>query len=74
METRKSIKIELQGLQNPSKKQLETNSGSEGVSEPRFFRYFRIFDGFLDLKTEPKSRKNRIKIDVEEQRISGHGF
>ena len=34
----KSIKIELQDLQNPFKKQLESNSASETAFEPPFFR------------------------------------
>ena len=34
---RKSIQIELQRLQNPSKKQFYINSASEDAFEPAFF-------------------------------------
>ena len=40
----KSIKIELQDLQNPFKKQLESNSASETAFEPPFFRKILIFE------------------------------
>ena len=36
--TPKSVEIELQDLQNPFKKQLESNSASETAFEPPFFR------------------------------------
>ena len=62
----KSIKIELQGLQNPSKKQLSSSSASEeGFEPPPFFRKIVIFERFLGPQIEPKSMKKCSKIRFE---------
>ena len=74
LEARKSSKIHLRGLQNPSEKQLESTSASEDAFEPQFFRKFMIFKRFLDPPMEPKSNKKRLKFDAEKQYIFGDDF
>ena len=43
LEALKSMKIELQGFQNPFKKQLKSDTASEEAFEPQFFRKIVIF-------------------------------
>ena len=43
-EALKSMEIELQGLQNPFKKQLESDNASEEAFEPQFYRKIAIFE------------------------------
>ena len=70
LEARKSTEIELQGLQNPSKKQVKTNNGSEDVSEAHFLKFFWIFYRFLEPKMEPKSipKRSKIEVDIQERK------
>ena len=42
-EALKSMKIKLQGLQNPFQKQLKSDTASEEAFEPQFFRKIVIF-------------------------------
>ena len=65
VKAQKSIKIELQGLQHPSKKQLSNSSASEDAFEPPFFRKIVTFERFLDPQIEPKSIKKCSKIRFE---------
>ena len=57
-EALKSMKIKLQGLQNPFQKQLKSDTASEEAFEPQFFWKFAIFQWILVSKTDPKSKKN----------------
>ena len=70
LEARKSTKIEVWELQNPSQKQFYSDRASEDAFKPPFFREITNFNWFLDPKMEPKSKKKRLKFDAENQ----HGF
>ena len=70
----KSIKIELQHLQNPIEKQLRSNSASETAVEPPFFRKILIFNGFLDPQKAPKSNKKARKFDAQTKHALEHDF
>ena len=67
LETRKCPKIKLQEPQNPSKKQLKSDSASEAASEPQFFRNFAILHGLLGSKMEAKSKKKHLKCEALKQ-------
>ena len=69
LEARKSTKIELQEPQNPSKKQLKSDSASEAASEPQFFRNFVILHRFLASKMGAKSKKKHLKRKALKQHI-----
>ena len=68
-EALKSMKIKLQGLQNPFQKQLKSDTASEEAFEPQFFRNFVIFEWILASKTDPKSKKKCWKRDAQKQYI-----
>ena len=69
LEARKSLKIELQEPQNPSKKQLKSDSASEAASKLQFCRIFVILHQFLDFKMRPKLQKKRLKCEALKQHI-----
>ena len=69
LEARKSTKTELQEPQNPSKKQLKSDSASEAASEPQFIRNFVILQRFLASKMGAKSKKKRLKCEALKQHI-----
>ena len=69
-EALKSMKIMLQGLQNPFQKQLKSDTASEEAFAPQFFlRKFVIFQSILASKTDPKSKKKCWKRDAQKQYI-----
>ena len=63
------MEIEFRGFQNPFKKQRQSDTAPEKAFEPQFFRKIVIFQGFLDSKTEPKSKKN-----VENAMLKNNAF
>ena len=67
LEALKSMEIEFRGFQNPFKKQRQSDTAPEKAFEPQFFRKIVIFQGFLDSKTEPKSKKKCWKCDAQKQ-------
>ena len=62
-EALKSMKIKLQGFQNPFWKQLKSDTASEEAFEPQFV----IFLWILVFKTEAKLKKKCWKCDVQKQ-------
>ena len=52
------MEIELQGFQNPFKKQLQSDTAPEKAFEPQFFRKLRLFDDFWIPKRNQNRRKN----------------
>ena len=68
-EALKSMKIKLQGLQNPFQKQLKSDTASEEAFEPHFLQKFAIFYWILASKTDPKSKKKCWKRDAQKQYI-----
>ena len=57
-EALKSMKIKLQGLQNPFQKQLKSDTASEEAFEPQLFRNLWFFNEFWLPKRTQNRRKN----------------
>ena len=74
LEAQKSFKIELRGAENPSKKQLWSDSATEDALEHHFFRIFAIFWWFLDSKMHLKFEKKLFKFDASKQHVFGFEF
>ena len=56
-EVLKSMKIELQGPQNPFKKRLQSDTASEEAFEPQFYRKIWFFNDFWPPKRSQNPRK-----------------
>ena len=69
-EALKSMKIKLQGLQNPFQKQLKSDTASEEAFEPQFFSKFC---DFLMNFWFPKRTQNRKK-NVENAMFKNNTF
>ena len=64
-EALKSMKIKLQGLQNPFQKQLKSDTASEEAFKFQFFENLWFFWWILASKTDLKSKKKCWTCDVQ---------